>query len=108
MGYRLEITDERNIELSFYGTKLFGYVKDNCNLLSFKYLKSIGKINDDNVFDYGYCNAFTLTAEQARRFVKLYGDDYYAEYNEPLSDVNGYEDLENVLATGNNKIVSWG
>lgn len=105
MGYCLWIGDAKSPELHFYGTKLFGYVKEHKALLSFQYLKSLGKLDDHDIFTYGFNNRLTLTAEEARKFMELYTSDYTIVYKklELLSD----DDLKKLLETENDKIVEW-
>ena len=53
MGYRLEVTQVGGT-LSYYGTKLYGYVEDETALKSYKFLRDNGYFDaDDVVFTYG-------------------------------------------------------
>lgn len=78
MGYRLEVTDGVN---GFYGYKHYGYVSDSQDydtgdtlkhLKSYQYLQSIGKLDGDEIWDYGCSNRMVLTAEEFRIFMEYY------------------------------------
>ena len=72
MGYRLAISE---LEQVYYGTKLFGYVDDETNLKSFKYLKDIDVIKGDEIWDYGFDNPIVLSIKEFKDFRKLYAED---------------------------------
>lgn len=90
MGYRLgvkTIDENDNIKDIYYGTKLYGYV-DEQDLLSFKYLVILNKLDEDAYFNYGASHRIFLTYDEFKLFIYLYNEDlkkYRSEYfkNEP-------------------------
>ena len=102
MGYRLSISDPEN-GLKFYGTKLYGYT-DERMLESYKYLESIGKVDEFTTFSDCIDNEMTLTPEQFREFIRLYSEDFFKKCGFKISKYNAIEEM---LATENDKIVRW-
>lgn len=105
MGYRLNVYDPEH-RLKFYGTKLYGYT-DERKLESYKYLESIGKVDDLTTFSGGIDNEMTLTPEQFREFIRLYGADFSGQAGFELSEIHGYNAIEEMLATESDKIIRW-
>ena len=114
MGYRLSISDPEN-GFKFYGTKLYGYT-DERKLESYKYLESIGKVDDLTTFSGGIDNEMTLTPEQFREFIRLYKIDFfisiflvcilfsyyiYAEYDKNKNEAISKEILSNLTFEDN-------
>ena len=60
MGYRPYIRMKDKDEPSYYGTKLYGYLEDDCALPSCQYLISLGKWEDDPFFFDGIDNRIEL------------------------------------------------
>lgn len=99
MGYRLgikTIDENDNIKEIYYGTILYGYC-DELNLLSFKYLVVLNKIEEDTFFDYGAKNRFFLTYDEFMLFIYLYNEDlkkyqsvYFKEQSEDIFLKNFY------------------
>lgn len=106
MGYRLNIEDPEH-HLNFYGTKLYGYV-DERSLESYKYLRSIEKVNDDTMFCDCWDNECTLTPEQFAKFISLYEEDYFKDAGYKMNTHPKYEAIEEMLKTNSDKIISWG
>lgn len=81
MGYSMNVTeiDSPRNDLDWYGAKLFGYYKNDV-LDSMQYLISLGKVDDDAIWDYGIENEITLTADEFRTFLDLYQADFDREY----------------------------
>ena len=94
MGYRLDIykvaenkeTFKKEVTNVYYGTKLYGY-EDEKSLLSFMYLKSIGKVDGDEYFNYGSSISIPLNKLELTIFLNLYSIDldnadkeYYKDY----------------------------
>lgn len=105
MGYRLDISDPEN-HLKFNGTKLYGYT-DERNLESYKYLESIGKVDELTTFSDCIDNEMTLTPEQFREFIRLYKTDFFNHAGFEMSEIHEYNAIEEMLATENDKIVRW-
>lgn len=105
MGYRLNVSDPEK-HLKFYGTKLYGYT-DKRKLESYKYLESIGKVDDLTTFSGGIDNKMVLTPEQFREFIRLYKTDFSNYAGFEMSEIHEYNAIEEMLATENDKIVSW-
>lgn len=107
MGYRPEFKDLQNPDLLFYGTKLYGYV-DESKLQSYKYLLSIGKAEEDDLWDYPFEHEMILTAEQFRKFVDLYEKDFdrYGKFG-PLSNYHDYSIIQKLKATESDKHIEW-
>lgn len=85
MGFRLSCKCANNKNISFYGTKLYGYYKGIDNLPSIKYLESIGakevfEITDETFEFYFNCACCTpklkLTHNQFLIFITLYCYDW--------------------------------
>lgn len=81
MGYRLDIFKieenekfDKEIKNIYYGTKLFGYVEEE-ELLSYMYLKSVGKLNGDEYFDYSSDISIPLNQIELTIFLNLYNID---------------------------------
>lgn len=87
MGYRLDIFKieenekfDKEIKNIYYGTKLFGYEEEE-KLLSYMYLKSAGKLNGDEFFDYSSDISIPLNQVELTIFLNLYNIDF-KKYNE--------------------------
>ena len=122
MGYRLQIIEltDSGDEKSIYASKLFGYVDDESELSSYKYLKvnhilerefDEESIKNDNCFwGYGIEPEFILTAEQFRTFMKLYEEDLLKfrniEYKKCMfeDEQKLYNDM---LLSENSKMITW-
>lgn len=120
MGYRLSIECDGNPDLHYYGTKLYGYVKDESKLLSYEYLKRIGKLDEivnldvnnfetveDIKWDYCFDCNFTLTAEQFSTFIGLYAQDLCDKYGSVVSFVF-LKELIPIIAEPGDKMIEWG
>lgn len=112
MGYRLWIEDKDDERLGFYGTKLYGYVRDERKLRSYEYLVRIGKFDGNETFTYGYDNEIELTAEEFKKFAEAYDEDYYDANDKdkdcPRGWFVGNPDIAKLMASDADKIVSWG
>lgn len=118
MGYRLDVQCV-NSPLDFYGTKLYGYVEDEEELQSYKYLQKIGKINHDEyypVWFYGCDNQMTLSKEEFEKFARLYEQDMRTFITPYLREIGHDENfswadctnMEEIIAADGDKIISWG
>lgn len=107
MGYRPEIQDLGNYDLCFYGTKLYGYVKE-AELPSYQYLISIGKVGKDDVWGYGFTHEMMLTADQFREFMARYEKDFdeISGFG-PLSDYHDYDIIQKMLKSKSDKHLIW-
>lgn len=105
MGYRLNVSDPEN-GFKFYGTKLYGYT-DERKLESYKYLESIGKVDEFTTFSDCIDNEMTLTSEQFREFMHLYREDFFNYAGFDMGEIHDYNAIEEMLATGSDKIVRW-
>lgn len=117
MGYRLDIIEKENEDKrSIYCSKLYGYVEDETQLLSYKYLNDLHKFDDvfddttNPFFGYGIEREIELTAEEFRDFMLLYVADllYYrkSRYMQLLSPTE-YERFEEIYYSHYNKIITW-
>lgn len=126
MGYRLEVKCVDHPELSFYGTKLYGYLEESCIecklLKSAQYLLSLGKVEDeDEYWGYGADHETRLTAEETRTFLELYAEDMNS-YGRGWASCNGWhtfeqerpfdwgwykETIEKIFDSSGDKIISW-
>ena len=122
MGYRLEISEltDSGVKKGVYASKLFGYVDDESELSSYKFLKDNhflekefdeDDVKNDNCFwGYGIEPEFILTAEQFRTFMKLYEEDLLKfrniEYKECMfeEEQKRYNDM---LLSENPKMITW-
>lgn len=107
MGYRLNVLDAQHPELEFYGTKLYGYVADETKLPSCKYLISLGKVDDDTIWDYSCENETQLTAKEFKTFFSLYEEDFFAQMHIRLKDYYDYWKIERMYETDSDKILTW-
>lgn len=115
MGYRLDIykkedrTINRETDCLFYGTKLFGYCKNN-ELDSFKYLVELNKCNENIYFDYGLDIEIELTHDEFIKFITLYAEDYKKFWGED-KEFNLFDEepeLKECLNYKGNFVISWG
>lgn len=110
MGYRLDIVGKKT-KKTFYGTKLYGYT-DEERLRSYQYLIGIGKFNGDEYFSYCNFNEITLDNNQFKEFIKLYNEDYNNDrgsyFPESKNFVINNEEIQELLNSDEDKIVSWG
>lgn len=75
MGYRLAV-DQVGGTLSYYGTKLYGYVEDETALKSYKFLRDNGYFDDDDIlFTYGASHDTVMDVCEFRKFAMLYNED---------------------------------
>ena len=106
MGYRISIKDGVN---SYYGTKHYGYYdyyKEH-EFESYKYLLSIGKMDGDELFDYGYYGDIELTPEEFRIFIELYNKEYN-EFRSVSHDMMEEPEIISLYNSDRNKQISWG
>lgn len=105
MGYRLNIEDKEN-NLSFYGTKLYGYVNDERELRSYKYLMELGKVTERQAvfeeWDYPWRNDIILNSTQFAEFIRLYLIDlcekgFFKTYRIWESDAKTLEWIDNMI-----------
>lgn len=114
MGYRLccECGD-----VSYYGTKhygyTFGYADDGAKeFASVRYLVSIGKISEDDFWDYGMDNEFVLTAKQFDTWIRLYAEEWrklqnaYSDWP-PIRKLLEEPDMKKLLLSDGDKKISW-
>ena len=119
MGYRLSIECKNNPELRYYGTKLYGYVEDESKLLSYEYLKRIGKLDEivnldvnnfesveDIKWDYCFDCHFVLTAEQFATFIGLYAQDLCDKYDSIFA-FSFLRKIVRIIAEPGDKIIEW-
>ena len=105
MGYRLDVSDPEN-HLKFNGTKLYGYT-DERKLESYKYLESIGKVDEFTTFTDCIDNEMTLTSAEFREFMHLYREDFFNHAGFDMNEIHDYDKIEEMLATESDKIVRW-
>ena len=100
MGYRLNIDElkEGCLEHVYYGTKLYGY-KDESNFISFKYLLTLGKIDETTLFDYSNYFEIPLTSRELYVFLNLYNLDVnqYSDYIKEKDSFLNIPEIENIL-----------
>ena len=112
MSCCLVIHDERE-NLSYYGSQSYFTYRENKLIPSIQYLVDIGKymnlVSEEDKHDFMRhdCNT-EITAEEFKKFCKLYADDlekYYQGYNKEwfLED----ENIKKLLESKNNKILFW-
>lgn len=107
MGYRLTIKDLGNPQIEFTGTKLYGYC-DTQELLSFQYLKEIGKFTEEMELEIGNEeNRITLNAIQFKIFISLYNRDVVNNKGMPLTDYIGRANLKEIIHSKNDKELWW-
>lgn len=109
MGYRLNISkDKEDNETLFYGTKLYGYC-DHTKLLSYNYLVQIGKFEGDEFFCYGATNDIELNLEEFKIFCILY--DYDLFKNTEICQIHEFLSLDVIQKALNMKLekyyISW-
>ena len=122
MGYRLEIRELTNSgdEKKIYASKLFGYVDDESELSSYKYLKDNHILekqfdeecvkNDNCFFGYGVEPEFILTAQQFREFMEKYEEDLLKFRNKKYKDCLWGEEqkiYDDMLLSKNRKMITW-
>lgn len=80
MGLRLDVYS-KDRKINFYGTKHYGYnfvfadqEKAKC-FPSFNYLMELGKIDIEDLWDYGCSPTIELTAEEFEHFITLYSKE---------------------------------
>ena len=101
MGYRLEMSE---IKYSACGGKLYGYVDDEKQLRSYKWLLDKGYIDGDEYWGYGYNPQIILTPHDFKEFIKLYLEDFKQtkKYDFPY-----IEDLKKLKNSGNDVLLEW-
>lgn len=112
MGYCLNIKELSNNSIpDFYGTKLYGYLngREEHLLISAKYLKELGLMDDSMSFYYGADNKFILNHDQFIEFMKRYskdlnecGDEIYKKFD-LLDDAL----IQRLMDSLKDKIISW-
>lgn len=119
MGYRLYVQCKDKPEISYYGTKLYGYVKDETKLLSYEYLRRIGKLQEmvdnqnpfakveDLEWDYCYYNHFDLTHDQFSDFITLYAQDLCDKYDAVYA-FNFLKTITPFVSEPGYKYIEWG
>lgn len=120
MGYRIDIRCKDNQDLHYYGTKLYGYVNDESKLLSYEYLKRIGKLDEivnidvnnfesveDIKWDYCFDCHFVLKAEQFSTFIGLYAQDLCDKYDSRFAFLF-LKELIPIIAEHGDKYIEWG
>lgn len=116
MGYRLDITN-KDKTIEYYGTKHYGYtfvdISGGLKYPSFKFLYAIGKFDDEPdtwLWDYGFDNYITLTAEEFETFIKLYAKEFdeimERKYNEHYNLLE-HEDIKALLEDTDDKELHW-
>ena len=106
--------------MHYYGTKLYGYVNDESKLLSYEYLKRIGKLDEivtldinnfetveDIKWDYCFDCHFVLTAEQFSTFIGLYAQDLCDKYDSRVAFLF-LKELIPIIADPGDKTIEWG
>lgn len=115
MGYRLniDVVKEDCLENVYYGTKLYGY-KDKSNFISFKYLLTLGKIDEDTLFAYSSDIEIPLTSRELYVFLYLYNLDMnnYCDYIKEKDDFLKIDEIKELLTKIKNEyfgcyIISW-
>ena len=100
MGYRLNIDELKKgcLENVYYGTKLYGY-KDESNFISFKYLLTLGKIDEDTLFDYSSDFEIPLNSRELYVFLILYNLDMnqYSDYIDEKDSFLNVIEIKNLL-----------
>lgn len=106
MGYRLSVSELKN---EYYGTKHYGYcVKEEQELASYKYLKSIGKVDGDEIFDYCCENPIVLDAEQFRTFIDLYNKEYMSGISwQYPHNILEEEEIKKLCESSYDKLIRW-
>lgn len=125
MGYKLDVTTEDG-RLSYYGTKLYGYVHDEKELASYRYLEKIGKLDPEQYYFWGEGSdhEMRLTKEEFAEFAKLYEQDvrsfltpyrrkigYHENWSWAECDsvcFNGVTSMAELVESDGDKIISWG
>ena len=109
MGYRLEVTDLANHN-RYYGTKHYGYVinENEKKLGSYKYLLSIEKFCGDEFFEYGCENTCILNAEQFRKFIELYNEEYLSGISWKFPhNILEEDEMKVIYESQNDKRIRW-
>lgn len=115
MGFRLSVRCANDKDLSFYGTKLFGYVlgyvHDETKLESWKYLKELGKLDEISMGDEyawwdGYVGDIELSEKEFNLFIGYYTKDLIDKYSD-IYIGEFMKDIYPVLKEPGGKIVSW-
>ena len=104
MGVRLQVEDAIDKSLEFYGTKLYGYTKDE-GLRSAEYLKRFQP--DFEPYLAEYKPDIQLSAEEFREFIRLYEEDFRERCDIELFEYSGHAELEALFNNDHPKIVSW-
>ena len=109
MGLRLFIESEDR-KVNYYGTKFYGYMfffaEDGKTYASVRYLFELGKLKDDDFFDYCSGVEITLDAGQFAKFITLYAEEYLLI--DPERDLLQDGDIRALLASDGDKFVTWG
>ena len=107
MGYKLNISKDN--ETLFYSTKVYGYVYNKKELLSYNYLVQIGKFKGDEVFCYTVSNDIELNLEEFKIFCILY--DYDLFKNIEVWQIHEFLSLDEIQKALNMKLekyyISW-
>lgn len=101
MGYRLEMSE---IKYSACGGKLYGYVDDEKQLKSYKWLLDRGYINGDEYWSYCFNPRIILNSIDFKEFIKLYLEDFKQERK---CDFPYIEDLKKLESSENDVLLEW-
>ena len=109
MGFRLSVTCKDNEAITFYGSKLYGYVEDETKLESWKYLKELGKLDEISMGDEyawwgGYVGDIELDEKEFNLFIGYYTKDLVDKYGDASDFMKG---IYPILNEPGGKIVSW-
>lgn len=109
MGYRLEV-DRVKTEYIGSGGKLYGYLSKErlMELKSYQWLLDMDFITgtQHEYWGYGYHPEILLNAQNFRRFIELYEEDYYKINPEHPSNL--LAKLKRESKTDDYKIITWG
>ena len=123
MGQRLTITyedyEKNNCDIQYYGTKLFGYVKDMKELKSFWFLVNNNKFSDNFMGEedineieeslewaINYYVKNPLSPMEFQKFITLYNDDRHKQYGDEY-DMLKDKDIIRLLSDDRDKYISF-
>ena len=109
MGFRLSVRCKDNKDVEYYGSKLFGYVKDETKLESWKYLKNLGKLDEIGMGDEcawwdGYVGDIELSEKEFNLFIGYYVKDLTDKYGDTGDFMKS---MYPILKEPGEKIISW-
>lgn len=118
MGYRLYCRDADNENSEVCYGKLYGYIEPDVEELdSFKYLVGISKLEEDDAITMECACGIVitkLTAEEYRRFIDLYEEEYEKHSGEMWFRKGEYEkyprneEKDELYKRDTKKIIEWG